>query len=400
MQDGQFTAVSHPLPARSSSVRAGVTRRFDISSPFDGTVVGSVPDTDCRTVSGSFDRAANVAGSLQNTRTVEERLCVWARKIAVQREQLARLISHETGKPIRFARLEVLAALATLDLYCSSAAVPLSPGATASRATFSILNWCDPVLSLAAEAVAVLGAGRALVVKPSSRAALTLLSLATLWNEGNDLDGLLSVASSTDGIGMLRLALKDSRVSEVRFRGSREVGSYILRACDEASMPATITTVSRAPLVVDENSNLESTCDAVIHRAFFPPLRPEAERVSCLYVHDSIADSVVSTLIEQVNRLRIGDPLDEQTDVGPLIDDVAATLLEEQIEDAVAHGATLPIFERTAERRHFRPIVLDYVQPSMRVCQEELEGPLLPVVRYKHPSDLRAAQTRNTESLA
>ncbi|MDR5810660.1 aldehyde dehydrogenase family protein [Caballeronia sp. LZ019] len=398
MLDGRLDEATQRLLARPFGVRAGVIRRFDINSPFDGSVVGTAPDTDCRTIAACFERAVIAAGTLHTTRVVQERLCSWAKRIAVHREKLARTISLETGKPIRFARVEVLTALATLDLYCSSPAVSLAREWTTAQVTFGILNWCDPVLSLITETVAALSNGRALLVKPSTRASLSSLSLAALWNEGDDLDGLLCVAPSTDAIGMLRAALMHSRVSEVRFRGSREVGSYILRACDEALVPVTVTTVTRSPLAVDEHSDIESVCDSIVERAFFPPLRAEAERVSCLYIPDSIGDSAVSALISRVSQLHVGDPLDEQTDVGPLIDDVAATLLEEQIEEAVAAGAALPVIEPAAEPRHFRPVILDYAHPSMRVCQGELEGPLLPVVRYKHPDEVQDAQMLNADS--
>jgi acyl-CoA reductase-like NAD-dependent aldehyde dehydrogenase len=400
MLDGRLDEATQRLLARQFGARAGVTRRFDINSPFDGSVVGTAPDTDCRTVAARFERAVIAARTLHTTRAVQERLCAWAKRIAVQREKLARTISLETGKPIRFARIEVLTALATLDLYCASPVAALAREWTAAKVTFGILNWCDPVLSLVTETVAALSNGRALLVKPSTRASLSSLSLAALWNEGDDLDGLLCVVPSTDAIGMLRAALTHSHVSEVRFRGSCEVGSYILRACGEALMPVTVTTVTRSPLAIDEHSDIESVCDSIIQRAFFPPLQAETERVSCLYVRDSIADSVVSALISRVSLLRVGDPLDERTDVGPLIDDVAATLLDEQVKDAVAAGAAPSVIEPAAEPRHFRPVILDYAQPAMRVCQGELEGPLLPVVRYKHPDELQDAHVLNTDSTA
>ncbi|WP_413657917.1 aldehyde dehydrogenase family protein [Paraburkholderia phenoliruptrix] len=400
MLDGRLDEATQRLLARPYGARVGITRRFDINSPFDGSVVGSAPDTDSRTIAPHFERAFIAARTLHTTRVVQERLCTWAKKIALQRERLARTISLETGKPIRFARIEVLTALATLDLYGSSPIAALAREWTAAQVTFGILNWCDPVLSLITETVTALSNGRALLVKPSTRASLSSLSLAALWKEGDDLDGLLCVVPSTDAIGMLHAALMHSHVSEVRFRGSGEVGSYIMGACGEALVPVTITTVTRSPLAVDKHSDIESVCDSIIQRAFFPPFRGEAERISCLYVHDSIADLVVSTLISRVAQLNVGDPLDERTDVGPLIDDVAATLIDEQVEEAIAAGAAPPVIEPGAKPRHFRPVILDYAQASMRVCQGELEGPLLPVVRYKHPDEVQNAQLLNADSTA
>jgi acyl-CoA reductase-like NAD-dependent aldehyde dehydrogenase len=95
MSDGRRDASEPASPARSAGARAWVSRRFDIFSPYDGTVVGRAPDIDFRTLVSSFDNGARAAGTLQSTQQVQKRLRVWAGKIDAQREELARVISLE-----------------------------------------------------------------------------------------------------------------------------------------------------------------------------------------------------------------------------------------------------------------------------------------------------------------
>jgi acyl-CoA reductase-like NAD-dependent aldehyde dehydrogenase len=351
-------------------------------------VVGYAPDIDFRTLESSFDKGARAAVSQQSTQQIQKRLRHWAERIGLQRDGLARIISLETGKPIRFARVEVAAALATLEVYCARPPIQLERGGTAAQLGFSILNWCDPALSTVKEAATVLSSGRALVIKPSSRAPLASRAIAALWSEGDDLDTLLCVAPSKNAIGMLRAALMSPRVTEVRFQGSREVGNFVAGACHEALVPVTISEGKRLPLVLQGRADVHTCCDVVISRAFLQPLPSCFGRVPCLYVHDSIADSLIPVLIEKVSRLHVGDPLDDETDIGPVIDDVATALISEQIEDALFEGASLSGGQLVLDERQLRPMVLDHAKSFMRVCNEDLEGPLLPVVRFSHSSEL------------
>jgi acyl-CoA reductase-like NAD-dependent aldehyde dehydrogenase len=385
--------------AGSMSGRTKPARRFDVRSPYDGTVLGSVPDFDCGTLVGSLDEGSRAAGKLQGIGPVQTRLLKWAGRIALHREQLARTVSIETGKPIRFARLEVSLALATLDSYCSSPVTPPGNNWATARVVFSISNWCAPVLTVVREAAAVLSSGRALVLKSSSRASLVSLALASLWNEGDDFDGLVGVVSSTDPISMLRTALMEPQVGEVRFHGSRDVATHVSRACLEAGIPLTISSMDEVSLVVDTYADIDGVGDAIVNRAFCVAMLPDVERVARLYVRESVADSLISIVAEKAAGLRFGDPSDDETEIGPLIDDVAAALVREQVEDALADGATLPGHEATFEGREVRPIVLDHVEPFMRVCNEALEGPLLPVIRFIDPSQLLETQRLTTKSL-
>ncbi|MFL9898943.1 aldehyde dehydrogenase family protein [Paraburkholderia fungorum] len=390
MSDGRSDTSELALPVRPVDFRAGAARRFDVLSAYDGMIIESVSDVDFHTLAATFKAGLRAAEKLQSTRVVQERLRTWARRIAVRREQLVRIISVETGKPIRFARVEVDAALAVLGSYCECPSIQLQREWTPAQAAYSILNWCDPVLATVTEAATVLSSGRALVIKPSSRAPLASLALAAYWKEGDDLDALLCVVPSTDAVGMLRASLMTPRVTEVRFRGSRDVGTFVSRACQEAAVPVTVSPGERLPLVLYSLADVGAQCDVILNLAFLQPLLSSAERVSCLYVHDYLADVLIPMLLEKVSQLRIGDPLNDETDIGPVIDDVAVALVTEQIEDALSTGASLGGGQVEPDGRRMQPMILDKAQPFMRVCVEEREGPLLPIIRFSAPSELPA----------
>jgi acyl-CoA reductase-like NAD-dependent aldehyde dehydrogenase len=125
-----------------------------------------------------------------------------------------------------------------------------------------------------------------------------------------------------------------------------------------------------------------------------------AERVSCLYVRDSVADLLIPMLVSRAARLRLGNPLHGVTDIGPVIDDVAVAITREQVEDAIANGAALLGKETVCVGRQLRPMILDHVQPCMRVCNEELEGPLLPVIRFSSLAEVPRAEGAAGNALA
>jgi acyl-CoA reductase-like NAD-dependent aldehyde dehydrogenase len=388
MTDGRRDASELTLPVHPVDFRAGAARRFGVLSPFDGLIVESVPNTDARVLAASFSDALRAADRLHSTEGVQERLRSWARRIDVRREQLARIISVETGKPIRFSRVEVEASLKLLHACCGRQSVRLHREWTPAQAAFSIQNWCDPILTTVSEAAAVLSSGRALVIKPSSRAPLASLALAALWKHGDDLDALFCVAPSSDAVGMLRASLTTPRVTEVRFRGSRDVGTFVTRSCQEAAMPVTVFPDQQLPLVLYALDNVDAQCDAVVNAVLLRPVPSLAERVSCVYVHDHIADTVIAALCEKLSQLRVGDPLADETDIGPVIDDVAVALLSDHVEDALFSGARLPGAHLEIAGKTIRPLILDEVKPFMRICSEDREGPILPVIRFSDPLEL------------
>lgn len=399
MSDGRSDAPDLALPIHPVDFRTGPARRFDVLSPYDGMVIESVSDVDFHTLAAIFKEGLRAAEKLKSTCVVQDRLRTWARRIDARREQLARIISVETGKPIRFARVEVDAALAVLGSYRECPSIRLQHEWIPAQAAYSILNWCDPVLNTVTEAATVLSSGRALIIKPSSRAPLASLALAAYWKEGDDLDALLCVVPSTDAIGMLRASLMTPRVTEVRFRGGRDVGTFVSRACQEAAVPVTVSTGERLPLVLYSLADVSAQCDAVLNLAFLQPLLSCAERVSCLYVHDYLAEVLIPMLLEKVSQLRVGDPLNDETDIGPVIDDIAVALVSEQIKEALSMGASFACQQVEPDGRQMQPMILDEVQPFMRVCVEEREGPLLPIIRFSDPSELPATACLTIHSL-
>ncbi|BCQ22382.1 aldehyde dehydrogenase family protein [Caballeronia sp. NK8] len=399
MSDGPNDALELDAPAAVGRAASRAVRCFDVLSPYDETVVGRALDVDFSTLALRLDKGSRAARALRNTLPVQQRFRKWATKIDARRDELARIISLETGKPIRFARVEVATALAALDACVSCPPISLVRDWIAAHAAYSIANWCDPVLSTVREVATVLSSGRALVIKPSSRAPSAPSALAALWCEGDELDALFCVGPSTDPVGMLRTAVMSWQVTEVRFQGSRDVGTFVSNVCDEAVVPVSISKSERLPLVVHAGADIQATCDALINRAILQPLLTFPGRISCLYIHDSVADSFISALVDKLSCLHVGNPLDDETDIGPVIDDVATGLISEQVEDALFDGAMLRCGKTHPDGRLIRPIVIDHAKPSMRVCVEELEGPLLPVVRFHQFSELPNTTCLTVDSL-
>jgi acyl-CoA reductase-like NAD-dependent aldehyde dehydrogenase len=375
----------------------------EIRSPYSGEVVGRVP-----LVGGDVAREAVGAAAA----AMRVPLPAWKRAEILDRtaaliservETLARLMVGETGKPIVAARIEVQRAAFTYRMSAAAArtltgepvAIDASPlgegkiGFTVRRpigVVAAITPFNFPANLVAHKIAPALAAGCAVVLKPAPQTPMCGLALAELEQEAGLPPGWLNVLLGPEAeIGDVLIA--DERVAMITFTGSAAVG-WMLR--DRAPRKhVALELGNTTPAIVAADADLDLAAQRLARTAF--AFSGQAcTSVQRIYVQREVRDAFLARLVPLAQALKVGDPQEESTDIGPVIDERALQRIREWIEEALAGGAEL-LAGGELDGGLLRPTVLGGVTPQMRVCKDEVFGPLVSVIPYEDLSEAIAA---------
>ncbi len=324
-------------------------------------------------------------------------------RLRADRENLARLIASEVGKPIVEARVEVDRAVGVFALaadeirHLGGESFPADayerPAGNEHRMIFTVREPVGVVvaigpfnfpLNLLSHKVApALASGNPVVAKPTSAAPFTALRLAEHLAAAGLPPGVLNVVTGPGGtVGDALVEHPKTRL--VTFTGSTEVGRSIAGKAGRHGKRVLLEMGGLDPLVVLEDAPLEATAEAAVRGAFgyAGQVCTASKR---LLVEASVADAFARRLAERARALRVGPALDESTEVGPVINAEALDRLDRMVEDArrrsaqvLAGGARAPRPEGT----YYAPTVLDRVPEGAEVVREEPFGPIAPVLRF------------------
>ena len=235
-----------------------------------------------------------------------------------------------------------------------------------------------------------------MILKPAEQTPLTALRLAALWSEAGGPAGTLQVITCADPIPVSRVLIGDVRIRKLSFTGSTEIGMKLYGQAATTMKRLSLELGGHAPFLVFDDADVAAAVREVAASKF----RNAGQTCVCanrIFVHDRVADEFVARFAEATRALRVGDPLDEATQVGPLVDDAALAKVEAHVADAVAKGATIVTGGRRGEGTYFTPTVLTGVTEGMLVMQEETFGPVAPIIRFS--DEVEALRMANAVSV-
>lgn len=363
--------------------------RSSIRAPFSGEVVADVHLAGARELEQALAAAHQARESLGSTSTGERRrwLTEIARGLGERLEELARAIALEAGKPITLARGEVRRAIETFTLAAAELTswrgetVPIDLDAASAgyscvvrRVPAGIVAAISPFnfpLNLAAHKVApAIAVGAPCILKPPPQSPTPTLILAELAQRAGVPEGALSVLPCDNAIAE-KLAT-DPRVKVVSFTGSAKVGWHLKQAVPRAKVVLELG--GNAAAIVCADADLEHAAQRLAMSAFAyaGQVCISTQRI---FVEESIREAFTGEFLRRVKQLRVGDPLDEATVVGPVIDDRAAERIQSWMDDARARGAQV-LLGGPREGRMIPPQVLAEVPPDATLAREEVFGPV------------------------
>jgi acyl-CoA reductase-like NAD-dependent aldehyde dehydrogenase len=329
-----------------------------------------------------------------------ERARVLTRAAALLRErddELARTITSELGKPITLARTEVRL---TADLFEYYAALALTlRGEAVSQHTPDALGlvlrepvgvvamitpWNFPLLLLAWKVGPAIAAGCTMIAKPAEQTPGPAFDLAAVLADAGAPGGVFSVVTG-DGPTVGGALARHHGVDKIAFTGSTAVGAEILAAAGSTIKKVSLELGGKSPNIVFADADLRRAARAAFWGIFLNSGQA-CQAGSRLLVQRAVHDEFVAMLVEQAQRAKGGDPFDERTMLGPLVDERQAATVTEYIERGVAEGATL-LTGGGRDGLFVEPTVFDGVTPDMTVAREEIFGPVLSVLTFEDAED-------------
>jgi len=370
--------------------------RFRVINPATGETIAEVADCGPEEARRAVEAAETAFRAWSGTSVYERSAVLWRLRdlMLEHREDLARLMSLEMGKPIKESRGEVVYAAGFVEWYAEEAKRifgEIIPASTLEKRiliqaapvgpVYGITPWNFPAAMVTRKLAPALAAGCSFILKPAEQSPLTALALAELLHEAGLPPGVFQVITTHDPAGVSQVILDDPRIRKLTFTGSTEVGSKLY-----AQAAATVKRVSlelggHAPFLVFEDADLDKAVKEAVTCAF----RNTGQTCVCanrIYVHEAVASRFLEAFVEAVRGLKVGDPLDESTDIGPLVDQQGFDKVKAHVDDALRRGAKALLGGTPlapggrAGGYYFAPTVLAGVDAAMRVAREETFGPV------------------------
>ncbi len=391
--------------------------RHHVTNPATDEPFASVPD------SGSDDarmatNAAHAAFDGWRARSARERaqlLKRWHALIVANTEDLARLISHEQGKPLAEARGEVAYGASYVEWFAEEAVrsygdiLPqLQPGKKmmVTREPVGVIAaitpWNFPLAMIARKIAPALAAGCTVVARPAEDTPLTALALVRLAEEAGFPAGVLNiVTSSREQVQAVAGEwVSDSRVRKITFTGSTAVGKHLARESAGTLKRLSLELGGNAPFIVFEDADLDAAVDGLM-AAKFRNGGQTCVSPNRIYVHDAVYAQFADKLVARVAALEVGPATSAASKIGPMINARAIEKIEHHVKDAVVHGAKVltggqRLRNAVADGPHyFAPTVLANANADMLLTSEETFGPVAPLFRF-HSEDEVIALANDT----
>ena len=361
---------------------------LEVRSPYSGDVVGRVAKGGAEEARRAVDAAARALADPLPAHKRAEILVKVAGLIGRRHEEIARTISDEAGKPIKAARVEASRAMSTYTFAAVEARklagemIPMD-GAQAGegklgftlRRPIGVVGAISPFnfpCNLVAHKLApALAAGCPVVLKPASQTPLSALLLAELEEEAGLPAGWLSVVvGPASEIG--DVLVEDERVKLITFTGSGDVGWKLQERAPRKRVKLELG--NSTPVIVAADADLDAAATKLAANAF-AFAGQSCISVQRVYVEEPAFDAFVKAFVPKVEALKVGDPADDATDVGPVIDEDARARIGSWIEEAQASGGKVLAGGETGEL--LKPTVIAHVGDDQKVSCEEVFGPVV-----------------------
>lgn len=368
-----------------------------VYNPFTSQQIGTVPILSTHDIDQAITHATK-AFSLWSAKTAKERaniLHTWAKLIDDNRDDLAYIMTLEQGKPFKEAKGEINYTNSFIRWFAEEGKRIYGDIIPATHAHLrhvilkqpigvcvAITPWNFPSAMITRKVAPALAAGCTMIVKPASQTPFSALALAYLAQEAGLPQGVLQVVTGKASDIGKQLAT-DERIAKLSFTGSTETGRILMAQSSNSLKKLSMELGGNAPFIVFADANLEQAVDGLIASKY----RNAGQTCVCanrIYVQNKIKDKFLILLKDKVDKLKVGNGLDNDTDIGPLINQDAVNKTQYLLKDALNKGATLitggtpnPISSLC-----FNPTIISNLTDDMAISKAEIFAPIAPVFGF------------------
>lgn len=389
---------------------------IEVINPATNQVIATVPKGGRAEAKKAVD-AAYAAFKEWSVKTAGERsqlLMKWFQLIGENIEDIARIMTCEQGKPLKEAIAEINNANSYISWYAEEGKRIYGETIPSSHPNKRILvlkqpvgvvaaitPWNFPASMITRKVAPALAAGCTAVIKPAGQTPLTAIKLVELGHLAGIPKGVLNVVTG-DARAIGDTWLQDDRVRKLTFTGSTEIGKQLMKGAADTVKKISLELGGHAPFIVMDDADIDKAVEGVISSKF----RNAGQTCICtnrIYVHESIEAEFNEKFSQAAKQLKIGNGLDDGTDVGPMIDLHAIDKVKEQIDDAVKKGGKVLMGGNRASLEdgyYFEPTIISNVTDDMICMYEETFGPLAPVATFKTEEEVIKRANNSTYGLA
>jgi succinate-semialdehyde dehydrogenase/glutarate-semialdehyde dehydrogenase len=381
---------------------------INVENPFDGRVIGHIPDCG-RDETERAIQAAHKAFQSWKKFTALQRAKVlhqWAQLIDDNLEDLAILMTLEQGKPLTESRSEIVYANGFIKWFAEEGRRvygDIIPSNSPKQQLFvikqpigvvgAITPWNFPCAMITRKCAPAFAAGCTVVLKPASETPFSALALAVLAEQAGMPPGVFNIVTG-DAKAIGGELTSNPLVKKISFTGSTKVGKLLMQQSATTMKKLSLELGGNAPFIIFDDANLETAVKGAMASKF----RNAGQTCVCanrILVQDTVYDTFSEKLIHAVKQVKMGDGLKEDTQIGPLISKAGIEKVERHIADAVSKGAKVMCGGKKSAvgNLFFEPTVLMDVTPDMLIAREETFGPVAPIFRFH--SDEEAIQMAN-----
>ncbi|CAA9522531.1 MAG: Succinate-semialdehyde dehydrogenase [NAD(P)+], partial [uncultured Thermoleophilia bacterium] len=377
-------------------VEAASGRRFDVTDPATGEVVGSVPDADAGDVRRAVDAAEAALPGWRATPAVERaRILRRAADLMLDRAgEIGALMTAEQGKPLAEAKGEVAYAAGFLEWFSGEAERIYGQVVPSTKAdkrilvlrqpvgvTAALTPWNFPAAMLTRKLGPALAAGCTSVAKPAELTPLTAVEVCRALIDAGLPAGVVNLVTTETPATVSTTLLADARVRKLSFTGSTPVGKELMRLAADNLARLSLELGGHAPFIIFDDADLPTAVDSLIASKF----RNAGQTCVCanrVYVQRGVYDEVLERVAAAVTALQVGRGTEPGVTIGPLIHERAVRKVEAHVDDAVRHGARVVVggdrltAGDLAAGHYYAPTLLGDITPEMLISREETFGPV------------------------
>uniref|UniRef100_T1J0G5 Succinate-semialdehyde dehydrogenase n=1 Tax=Strigamia maritima TaxID=126957 RepID=T1J0G5_STRMM len=400
-------------------VTAQSGKMFDVYNPATGDVVASVPDMNVEDFQDAIKKAYDAFATWKNT-TAKERshhLRNWFNLMMQNQEELAKLMTAEQGKPVKESAGEIVYAASFFEWYseeCRRIYGEVVPAPVANKEMMFIRQpigvaamitpWNFPSAMITRKVGAALAAGCTCVIKPSEDTPLSALALGKLAEAAKIPPGVVNIltASSENAPAVGKLLCESPQVAGLSFTGSSDVGKLLYQQSASTVKKLSLELGGNAPFIVFDSANLDQAVSGIL-ASKFRNSGQTCVSANRILIQEGIHDRLVRKLAEAMKKtLIVGDGFDSTTTQGPLINRQQALQVDEKVKDAVDKGARVLIGGKFHSKGDlfYEPTLITEAKGNMRICQEEIFGPVAVITRFRTEDDALALANASNAGLA
>ncbi|HEF8772907.1 NAD-dependent succinate-semialdehyde dehydrogenase [Providencia manganoxydans] len=372
-------------------------KTISVTNPVDQSVLGTVPCLSIEQVNDAIIKAHQAMEGWGKL-TAKARSIIlrrWFTLIEDNIDDLGLLMTLEQGKPLQEAKGEIRYAASFIEWFAEEGkrvyGETIPQTVTSNRISTikqpigvcsAITPWNFPAAMITRKAAPALAAGCSMIIKPASETPFTALGLAALAEQAGIPAGVFNIVTGESRV-LGELLTKHELISKFSFTGSTQVGRQLYAQCASTIKKTSLELGGNAPFIVFEDADIDKAVDSAIQAKF----RNGGQTCVCVnrfYIHDDIYEQFLEKFADKVAKLRVGNGLDEETDIGPMITARAISGMAELVKDALAKGARqLVLGHEIVEQGNFiNPKVLVDVDDSMDIVHEEIFGPIATLIRF------------------